>query len=169
MSGEALLERLRGVRLLSLDVDGVLTDGGLYYTDEGITLRRFNVKDGMGIKLLQRHTDVQVAIVSAGKNDAIAHRGRDLGIEHVRFRVADKLSALTDICAGLGLTLAQAAHVGDDVNDVPLMHAVGCPMTMADALDPAKAAALYVTAKGGGQGGVREICDLILASRGVTV
>ena len=99
MSGEALLERLRGVRLLSLDVDGVLTDGGLYYTDEGITLRRFNVKDGMGIKLLQRHTDVQVAIVSAGKNDAIAHRGRDLGIEHVRFRVADKLSALTDICA----------------------------------------------------------------------
>lgn len=159
-----LLKRLGRVRLLSVDVDGVLTDGGLYYTEDGRLLRKFNVKDGMGMKRL-REAGVEVAMISAGTGPTILERGRDLGLEHVFSGVEDKLATLSGLCRRLGITLAEVAHVGDDLNDVPVLNAVGCPLTVADAVPEARDAAVFATAKGGGEGAVREICDLLIEAR----
>ncbi|MFP6736463.1 MAG: HAD hydrolase family protein [Rhodospirillales bacterium] len=158
---DILKDRLAGLKLLSLDTDGVLTDGGLYYTDAGDEMRKFNVKDGMGMRMLQS-AGVEVVIITASSAPAIAHRGHRLGLEHVYLETEDKLAALVALCDKMGIDLDQVAHVGDDVNDLPVLEAVGCPMSVADAMPAAKDAALYVTQKNGGDGAVREVCDLIL-------
>lgn len=160
-----LRERLSSVKLLSLDVDGVLTDGGLYYADDGTQFRKFNVKDGLGMKRVMEETDVQMAIITANKKPVVQFRAADLGIEHVYVGTEDKLAALNEICGKLGLDLHETAHIGDDVNDVPVLDAVGCPLSVADAAAEARNAALYVTERKGGDAAVREICDLFLASR----
>ncbi len=159
-----LLKRLGKVRLLSVDVDGVLTDGGLYYTEDGRLLRKFNVKDGMGLKRL-RESGIEVAVISAGAAPTILKRGQDLGLEHVFSGVEDKLATLSALCKELGIDLAEVAHVGDDVNDLALMRAVGCPLTVADAVPEAHEAALMTTDRKGGAGAVREICDLLMKAR----
>ena len=161
---QELLDRLAAVRLLTLDVDGVLTDGGLYYTDDGVIMRRFNVKDGLGIKRVQA-AGIAVALISAGPACGIERRGRDLGIAHVYSGVGDKLAKATMLCGELGYELAEVAHVGDDLTDLPLLAAVGCPLTVADAVPEVREAAVFVTERGGGNGAVREICDLLLAAR----
>ena len=165
LSRAALVERLKGVKLLSLDVDGVLTDGGLYYTDDGQQLRKFNVKDGMGLQCV-RAAGVEVALISAAKSPAILRRGEFLGLGHVVVGCEDKLAALTEICEELGLDLADAAHMGDDLNDLAVLEAVGLPLSVADAVPEARAAAAFVTSRRGGDGAVREICDLIVAAHG---
>ena len=162
---EDLMRRLGRVRLLSLDVDGVLTDGGLYFLEDGVQARKFNVKDGVGIKRVMG-AGVEVAIVSAGISPAVEHRGRVLGLRHVHTGVEDKLEALTAVCEAVGVGLDETAHVGDDLNDLPVLAAVGCPLAVADAIAEVRAAAAWVTEKGGGQGAVRDICDLLLAARG---
>lgn len=159
-----LTSQLRSVRLLSLDTDGVLTDGGLYYTALGEELRKFNVKDGLGIKLVME-TGVTVTILTASKTEAIAHRARVLGIEHVYLATEDKIAKLMVLAEELGISLDEVAHVGDDSNDLPVMEVVGCPMTVADATEAAKSAARYVTKLKGGEGAVREICDMIVAAK----
>lgn len=164
MANQKLLDLLATVRLLSLDTDGVLTDGGLYYTDAGDELRKFNVKDGLGIKLAQA-AGVAVAIITASASTAIAHRGRVLGVDHVFLKTEDKIGRLTALCRELGIGLDAVAHVGDDLNDLPLLNAVGCPLTVADATDEAKAVAIYVTGLPGGGGAVREICDLLVQAK----
>ncbi|MCR4378858.1 MAG: HAD hydrolase family protein [Rhodospirillales bacterium] len=156
--------RLGNIKLLSLDVDGVMTDGGLYYTDDGMQFRKFNVKDGLGIKQAMR-AGVEVCIISASKQHSTIDRAEHLGIEHVRIGAEDKLAALKEIAGGLGIDLHEVAHVGDDVTDVALMVHVGLPMTVADAVPEAIAAARYVTAKPGGAGAVREICDMLVRGR----
>ena len=153
------------IKLLSLDVDGVMTDGGLYYTDEGTQFRKFNVKDGLGIKLAIK-AGVQVCIISASKQASTLTRAAHLGIEHVRIGVDDKLAALNEIAGGLGIDLHEVAHVGDDLTDVAVMAHVGLPMTVADGVSEALAAARYVTVKPGGAGAVREICDMLVRARG---
>ena len=158
---EIFRQRLAGLKLLSLDTDGVLTDGGLYYTDAGDEMRKFNVKDGMGIRMLQS-AGVEVVIITASSAPAIAHRGHRLGLEHVYLETEDKLAALVELCDKRGIDLDQVAHVGDDVNDLPVLEAVGCPMSVANAMPAAKEVALYVTHNNGGEGAVREVCDLIL-------
>ncbi len=157
--------RLAGLKLLSLDTDGVLTDGGLYYTDEGEELRKFNVKDGMGMKRAQA-AGVKIAIITASSTPSIAHRGQRLGVDYVFLDCEDKLATLVRICDEMAIDLDQVGHVGDDLNDLPVLEAVGCPMTVADATDEAIAAALFVTKKKGGEGAVREICDLIVTAKG---
>jgi 3-deoxy-D-manno-octulosonate 8-phosphate phosphatase (KDO 8-P phosphatase) len=159
------LERLGGLKLLSLDTDGVLTDGGLYYTDDGEELRKFNVKDGMGIKRAQA-AGVKIAIITASSTPSIAHRGQSLGVDYVFLDCQEKLSTLVRICDEMGIDLDQVGHVGDDLNDLPVLETVGCPMTVSDATDEAIAAALFVSKKKGGEGAVREICDLIVAAKG---
>ncbi|NQV57199.1 MAG: HAD hydrolase family protein [Rhodospirillales bacterium] len=161
---EAIKARLGALKLLSVDTDGVLTDGGLYYTDSGDEMRKFNVKDGMGMQMV-RDAGVEVAIITASVSPSIGHRAMRLGLEHVYLETRDKMGALAELCGKLGITLDQVAHVGDDVNDLPVLEAVGCPLSVADAVDAAKAAAIYVTIKNGGDGAVREICDLILAAK----
>ena len=165
LTKEQFLERLSGIKLLSLDTDGVLTDGGLYYTDDGEELRKFNVKDGLGIQRVQA-SGVKVAIITASSTPSIAHRGRRLGVDYVFLDCADKLITLVGICDEMGIDLNQVGHVGDDLNDLPVFNAVGCPMTVVDATDEALSSALFVTKKKGGDGAVREICDLIVSLQG---
>jgi 3-deoxy-D-manno-octulosonate 8-phosphate phosphatase (KDO 8-P phosphatase) len=104
-------------------------------------------------------------MVTGGAAPAVLHRARVLGIEHVFTGVQDKLAVVTTLCTRLGLTLAQVAYVGDDINDLAVMQAVGCPLTVADAMPENHACALYVTTRAGGQGAVREICSLLLEVR----
>jgi 3-deoxy-D-manno-octulosonate 8-phosphate phosphatase (KDO 8-P phosphatase) len=160
----AIKRRLANIRLLSLDVDGVLTDGGLYYGDDGTVARKFNVRDGVGIKRVLA-LGVEVAFVSAGTTQSIHHRARTLGVRHVIAGVADKRAEVGKLCRRLGMTLAAVAHVGDDLNDVPLMKAAGLALTVPGAVPEALAAAQHVTRRPGGDGAVREICDLIASAR----
>jgi len=164
LSKADMTERLAGIKLLSIDTDGVLTDGGVYFNDAGEQMRRFNVKDGMGIKLAQG-SDVQIAIISASSTPSIRHRAAALGVDHVLLAVEDKGQMLVELCEKLELSLDQIAHVGDDVNDVPVMAMIGCPITVADAVEEAKTAALFVTEKKGGEGAVREVCDMIVVAK----
>ncbi|MFC3226961.1 KdsC family phosphatase [Marinibaculum pumilum] len=160
----ALLDRLAGIGLLSLDVDGVQTDGGLYYAEDGSELRRFHVHDGQGIKQVMA-AGVAVAFVTASTTPAIGHRAARLGVAHAFLGVPDKEAALAGLCQTLGLGLDRVAHVGDDVNDLGLLRLVGCPLTVANARPEVRDACLYVTTTPGGAGAVREICDLILNAR----
>ena len=157
---DQLQECLTKVKLLALDVDGVLTDGGLYYTDSGEELKKFNVKDGQGLKLIMQ-AGIEVAIISASNSTATVHRAKKLGIKHTFIGIEDKLASLTKLCQDLDLSLAQVAYMGDDINDIPILKSVGCPLTVADAMPENQNWAVYVTDKAGGQGAVREICDLI--------
>ena len=156
--------RFAKVKLLALDVDGTLTDGGLYYTDQGEEFKKFNVKDGQGMKLLMQ-TGVQIAIVSASSSTSTLHRAKKLGIQHVYVGIEDKLTVIRSLCEHLGIELFQVAYAGDDVNDLPIMQAVGCPLTVADAVAENKQCALYITQQTGGNGAVREICDLLISSQ----
>ncbi|NQU58285.1 MAG: HAD hydrolase family protein [Rhodospirillales bacterium] len=164
MTRDELLERLKTIKMLSLDVDGVLTDGGLYYTDDGHQMRKFNVKDGMGIVEVMR-AGIEVCIISASKVDVVAKRARDLGITHVFAGVEDKLQTLIMLCDMLSLDIKDVAHIGDDINDIGALEAVGLPITVADGVSKVVQVAQFVTEKEGGRGAVREICDLLVASR----
>jgi len=156
--------RLEGVRLLSLDLDGVLTDGGLYYAEDGSELRKYDVKDGMGIKLVQK-AGLQVCLITQSNVPAIRIRAERLGIAHAHMGIEAKLPVLQGICDRLGIGLENVMHIADDVNDLPVLRAVGLPVAVADAVDAVKAVARHVTAKNGGRGAVREMCDLLLAGR----
>ncbi len=164
LSAADLKERLAGLKLLSLDTDGVLTEGGIYFTDSGDELRKFNVKDGMGMKIAQA-AGVQLAIITASSTPSIGHRANRLGVDHVFLAVEDKAQTLTKLCDELEISPDQVAHVGDDVNDIPVLEMVGVPMSVADAIPAVQDTACYITQKNGGDGAVREICDLIAAAK----
>ncbi len=164
ISARELQTRLSTVKLLAMDVDGVLTDGGIYYTDDGQELKRFNVKDGLGLKLLSDY-GVELAIISASAAPAILHRAKKLHISHVFISVENKLETLTQLCQNLGIEFTQVAYIGDDLNDLEIMNTVSLPLTVADATTEVQTQAVYVTKKLGGQGAVREICDLVIKSR----
>lgn len=167
LSRPDVVERLGAVKLLSMDVDGVLTDGGLYFTDDGRQSRKFNVRDGVGMKRVLA-AGIELAIVSASAAQSIRHRGEILGVRHVFLDVEDKLAVISGLCRDLGIALADVAHVGDDLNDLPLLGAVGCPLSVADAVPEVREAAVFVTENGGGAGAVREICDLVMEGRTVS-
>ena len=156
------------IKLLALDVDGILTDGGLYYTESGEVCKKFNVKDGKGIKLLMQ-SGVEVAIISANDSAATLHRARKLGIVNCFTGVESKLEVLKTLCDRLNISLSQVAYMGDDLNDLPVLKAVGLPLTAADAIPENKAVAVYVTQLSGGQGAVREVCNLLLLNSRVEV
>ncbi len=153
------------IRLLVLDVDGVLTDGRLYYGPRGELIKSFHVRDGHGIKAL-RTAGIEIAVISGRRSAAVVRRCRELGIRHVIQGVDDKLAAFAKLASRLKLEPMQCACIGDDVPDVPLLRAVGLSYAVADAHPAAKKAARYATSLGGGSGAVREVCDqLISASR----
>ena len=156
--------RWSAVRALVTDVDGVLTDGGLYYAESGDELKRFDVRDGQGLVLL-REAGLLTAIVTRKQTTIVTRRARDLGITEVHQDVTDKAAVLTDLCARHGLAPAAVAYVGDDVGDLPAMRVVGLPIAVADAVRDVRRAAAFVTRAGGGRGAIREVCELILASR----
>jgi 3-deoxy-D-manno-octulosonate 8-phosphate phosphatase (KDO 8-P phosphatase) len=162
---EDVLSRASRIRLLILDIDGVLTDGSLYFDAKGETLKVFNVQDGHGIKMAQRG-GIEVALVSGRHSDAAFHRARELSINRFYESVRDKVAILEQLQAALKVTAPEVAAVGDDLVDLPLFHRVGLGVAVADAVPEAKAAAHWVTSRPGGKGAVREVCDLILKARG---
>ncbi|MBC8493623.1 MAG: 3-deoxy-manno-octulosonate-8-phosphatase KdsC [Candidatus Thioglobus sp.] len=156
--------RAQKIKLIIFDVDGVLTDGGLYFSDEGIELKRFNSLDGLGIKLLKQ-SGVEPAVISARNSPNVAHRMSNLGIEHFYQGQSDKQIAYQELLDQLSLTAEQVAYVGDDVIDLPVMRNVGLPIAVANAHDLVKDNACIVTEKLGGHGAVREVCDFILKAQ----
>lgn len=154
-----------GLRTLVLDVDGVLTDGRLWFGADGEALKVFHVRDGYGIKALLR-AGIEVVVISGRRSAAVERRCAELGIRHVRQGVEDKVTAFRELLALVGGTEATSACVVDDTPDLPLMAAVAFPVAVADAHPDVRAAARYVTAAPGGLGAVREVCDLLVeASR----
>lgn len=160
-----IVSRLKRIDLLLLDVDGVLTDGRLYYGPEGETLKAFHVRDGLGLKLV-RQAGVRVGIVTGRKGSALAARCRELGIEMIFDGVADKAAMLDVIIAQTGLTADRMAFVGDDLPDLALMGHVGLSVAVADADEAVRQAADLVTRAPGGHGAVREVCRCLLDARG---
>lgn len=150
--------------MLVLDVDGVLTDGRLYFGPRGETLKVFHVRDGYGLVALRR-AGVEVAVISGRRSPAVSARCRELKVRHVHQGVNDKLAVFEQLRARLKLAPAACACVGDDLPDVPLMNAVALPFAVADAHPAVRRAAAVVTRQGGGRGAVREVCDLLLAGR----
>jgi 3-deoxy-D-manno-octulosonate 8-phosphate phosphatase (KDO 8-P phosphatase) len=158
--------RLQRIKLVCLDVDGVLTDGGIYVDDHGRESKRFHVHDGSAVWLLRR-CGIETAIISGRDVPCVVHRARDLRIEVCRQGVADKVAAFEEIRARYGLEAAQCAFMGDDVLDVPLLRHAGFGAAPANARPEAKAAASFVTAARGGDGAVREFAELILRAQGL--
>jgi 3-deoxy-D-manno-octulosonate 8-phosphate phosphatase (KDO 8-P phosphatase) len=156
-----LLQRLRA---LVLDVDGVLTDGGMYYGPGGEGLKRFNVKDGMGLALVLQ-SGIAVALISGENSEILRRRAEKLKIADVFIGIEDKLKTLEGFLAAKKIAAADTAYVGDDLNDLPPMGKVGLPVAVADAVPEVRKAAKWVTSRRGGDAAVREVCDAILSVR----
>jgi 3-deoxy-D-manno-octulosonate 8-phosphate phosphatase (KDO 8-P phosphatase) len=161
---DAILELARRVRLVALDVDGVLTDGRLYLSAAGEELKVFHVRDGSGLVALQR-AGVAVAIVSGRDSAAVTRRAAELGIRHVRQGIADKGAEFGRLLADLGVAPEDTACVGDDTPDLPMLRRAGLAVAVADAHPSVLAAARWVTPSPGGRGAVRDVCDLLLSAR----
>ena len=158
-------QRAQVIRLLILDVDGVLTDGRLYFGPKGETLKVFHVRDGHGLKMAQR-AGIEVAFVSGRRSDAAYHRAIELGISRFHEGVRDKVAVMEEIMAAMQIQPAEVAAVGDDVVDLPIMSRAGLAVAVADAVPEVVAAAHWVTSLPGGRGAVREVCDLLLKAQG---
>lgn len=159
-----LLRRAQAIKLLILDVDGVMTDGRLHYDASGREFKSFHVRDGFGIKRLME-AGVTVAVISGRQSQSAAARMAELGIRHVLLGREDKTAALEQLLAQLGIGADNAACIGDDVPDLPIMSRVALPIAVADCHDAIAAAAAWRTTLPGGAGAVREVCDLLLAAR----
>ena len=158
------MDRARKVRLLCVDVDGVLTDAGMYYGSDGEVLKKFNTRDGLGLARV-RAAGVAVAIIS-GEDSAIVHaRAAKLKIDDVFCGAENKRLAIDELCQRHGLELHEVAFIGDDLNDLPALECVGLACAVADAAEPVQAIAHYVTKRRGGDGAVRELCELLIAAR----
>ena len=164
ISPRALLAKAARIRLVLLDVDGVLTDGRLYFGPEGELMKAFDTRDGFGIVLLRDHLDF--GVISGRPGTATRRRLEELGFKHVAFGQRDKLTSYRQL-GHLGLADEEVAYMGDDVNDLPLLRQVGLSAAPADAMPEVRAAAHFVARAPGGRGAVRELCDLLAAARGV--
>jgi 3-deoxy-D-manno-octulosonate 8-phosphate phosphatase (KDO 8-P phosphatase) len=160
-----LLNRAKLIKLVAFDVDGVMTDGGLYLSDSGNEFKRFNTLDGLGIKLLKA-SGVEVAIITGRNSKCVEHRAKNLGIEHVYQGVEHKLAAMNDLLDRLKLTRDAAAYMGDDVVDLTVLRNVGLAISVPDAPQLVREHANYITQRRGGHGAVREACELIMHAQG---
>lgn len=158
-------ERLKKIRLLLMDVDGVLTDGRIIYGSDGTETKAFDVKDGHGLKMLQR-AGILTGIITGRESSVVLHRARELGIEIVHQAAKDKLIPYRQVLNDLGLTDEEVAYVGDDIVDLPILRRVGFAVTVADCVPDVREHVHYITARNGGRGAVREVCDLLLRGGG---
>ena len=159
----AVLAKARTIRLLILDVDGVLTDGRLYYTDTGAEMKAFSTQDGAAIKMLM-DTGVKVAIITGRESTIVARRAAELGIDHVHQRAADKALALAELATASGVSPDNMAHAGDDLPDLTLFNRVALALSVPGAHPIVTARADYVTQALPGAGAVREICQLLMVA-----
>jgi len=157
--------RASTVRLMIFDVDGILTDGSLYFGPEGEMMKCFNVLDGQGIKLLQQ-AGITTAIISARQSPIVSKRAADLGISHVSQGIHDKKSAFLDLLAKLDIPAQECGFVGDDVIDLPILTRVGFAASVPNAHAEVQQRVHYITKARGGQGAARELCDFILHAQG---
>ena len=164
MQSVRVTEKAREVRLLALDVDGVLTDGRLYFAEDGQEFKTFDTQDGHGIKMLQQ-VGIVVAIITGRTTKLVERRARNLGIAHLLQGREDKLVALRELSAVLNIPLDEMAYVGDDWPDLPAIRAAGFGVAVANAHGEVRRHADFVTMLKGGRGAVREVCDLILRAQ----
>lgn len=157
-------EKLQNIKLLLLDVDGVLTDGKIVYTDSGEQIKAFDVKDGHGLKLLMR-SGIEVVLITGRESKVVLHRARDLGIQEVYQKITNKIEIYEKILKEKNLEDIQVGFVGDDLIDIPVLRRVGFSAAVEDAIPEAKEIVDYVTSKKGGEGAVREVCELLLKSQ----
>jgi 3-deoxy-D-manno-octulosonate 8-phosphate phosphatase (KDO 8-P phosphatase) len=155
---------LKGIHLFATDVDGVLTDAGMYYSESGDEWKKFNTRDGMGIKLLQK-AGLITAIVTQERTRLVARRAEKLAIPELHQGVMDKLSVIRDMATRHGISLRHVAYIGDDVNDIEALKAVGFSAAPADGLPQVLDVVDYVCRQKGGEGAVRELVEMILLSR----
>ncbi len=158
-------EKLKKIKLLILDVDGVMTDGSIIMDDEGHELKSFNVRDGHGIKILQRF-GVKVAILTGRKSKVVEYRAKDLEIKDVYQGALNKKEIFEKILSKHKLSTDEVAYLGDDIVDIPVLKRVGFSVAVDDALDVVKKSVDYVTKNSGGRGAVREVCEMILQVQG---
>lgn len=160
-----LTDLCRRVELILSDVDGVLTDGGIWYDNQGVELKGFHIRDGLGIKLWQR-AGFKFGLLTARTSHIVKLRAGELGIDIVRQGFEDKLPVLHDLLKELNLSPEQACYIGDDLTDLPVVRLVGLGVAVADASAEVRAAAGYVTRQPGGRGAVRELVETILKAKG---
>jgi len=153
------------IMLLLLDVDGVMTDGSVWIDDSGREIKRFHVRDGLGIKAAQR-SGLTVGLLTARNSQATAARARELGVELLIQGATDKFAALNEVCSFADVVRDQIAYLGDDLYDLPVLEAVGYPMAVADAVAEVRQRARWVTTQPGGQGAVREAVEHLLRRTG---
>jgi 3-deoxy-D-manno-octulosonate 8-phosphate phosphatase (KDO 8-P phosphatase) len=160
-----LREKLKNIKMLILDVDGVMTDGRVIIDDSDREIKNFNVRDGHGIKLIQRY-GIKVALLTGRKSEVVKHRARDLGIKEVYQKIFNKKEVFAKILLKNKLDSSEAAFIGDDIIDIPVLKAAGFSVAVADALDIVKKTVDYVTQNKGGHGAVREVCEMLLQAQG---
>lgn len=162
---DKLLQKIERIRLLALDVDGVLTDGRLYFLPDGGEIKVFNSLDGQGLKMLQR-SGVMVALITGRSSTAVARRAAELGIRHLHQGSEQKLPVFDGLLEQLELDYSQAAFMGDDLPDLPLIRRAAVGMTVVNAHPLVRQSADWQSSLAGGQGAVREACDLIMQTQG---
>ena len=161
-----ILEKASRIRLLILDVDGVLTDGSLFLGDDGQEYKAFNSRDGHGIKMLQKH-GVIVAIITGRTSQVVEHRMANLGVKHVYQGKLEKLPAYEELAAKLGIPAEETAYVGDDVVDLPVMRKIGLAIAVQDAHPLVQAHSHWQTPSHGGRGAARDVCEMLMEAQGV--
>lgn len=160
-----ILEKAKAIRLLIMDVDGVLTDGRIFYSAEGVESEAFFVRDGFGLRMA-RQAGMLTAILTGRVSGAVTHRAKELGITEIHQGAVNKLHVYEMLLQRYGLTDEAAAYVGDDLNDLPVLGRVGLSAAPADADPRVRTKVAFVTTLGGGRGAVREVIDLILTAKG---
>ena len=165
MHSKTILKSAINIKLIVFDVDGVLTDGKLILGENGNEYKSFYVRDGQGLVMLMK-TECDVAVITARTSNIVAERMASLGIKHIYQGVKNKGQALKKLIDKLSITFAEVAYVGDDVIDLPAMNKVALPIAVADAHPEVKKIAKFITEKNGGEGAVREVCELIMIAQG---
>lgn len=160
------VKRAKGLKLMIFDVDGVMTDGTLYYSERGEELKAFNIQDGQGIKMLRQY-GVEVALITGRKSRMVEVRAANLGLAHLYQGAQDKRAAYAALLSQLGLAAEQSGCMGDDLLDLPLITRCGFAATVAAAPEAVRERAHYVARSGGGHGAVREVCEFILRAQGM--
>ena len=157
------LKRLAKLRLVAFDVDGVFTDGRIYFSDDGRETKAFHTQDGYGVRRLIE-SGIEVAVISGRKSGAVEKRMSELGVNHVVLGCKDKVAAMDELAASLGIDVRDCAFVGDDIPDLALLEHVGVSVAVANAMQAVQERCDYITRRPGGAGAVREVCDLVVAA-----
>ncbi len=160
-----VLERVRQLRLMAFDIDGIMTDGRLYLTESGEEMKAFHTLDGQGLKLLM-DSGVAVALLTARRSKIVERRSEELGIHLLRQGLTDKLAAIREIQSDLAVSMAQTGYTGDDLVDLPILSRCGFSATVPNAPQVIQSRVHYVTRSQGGMGAVRELCELVLKAQG---